>query len=318
MSAENLAIGIDIGGTKIAGGIVDGNGQILRRSFRPTPGQNAALTEDAIAAVVNELSDGNQQLPVGIGAAGWINRSGSHVLFSPHLAWRDEPVLERLEAKMNRKVNLNNDADAAGWAEHRFGSARGEELSVCLTLGTGIGGAIIFDNRILRGSFGVAGEFGHQTLVVEGHRCPCGNRGCWEQYASGNALGREAAELVRLNSPRAHNLREACSADPALVTGAMVTSLAANGDLACMELIEEMGGWLGMGISNLAAVLDPGVVVIGGGLGSASTSLIATAEATYRKLLPGRGYRPYARIVRAQLGADAGLIGAADLARYDR
>lgn len=316
MSTENLAVGIDIGGTKIAGGVVDGHGRILRRSFRPTPGRSAALTEDSIAEVVSELSDGDTHMPVGVGAAGWINRSGSHVLFSPHLAWRDEPVRERLESKMNRKVVLNNDADAAGWAEHRFGAARGEELSVCLTLGTGIGGAIMFGNSILRGSFGVAGEFGHQTLVVDGHRCPCGNRGCWEQYASGNALGREGAELVRLDSPRAYSLREACQADPGKVSGAMVTALAVNGDPACMELIEEMGRWLGRGISNLAAVLDPGVVVIGGGLGSASTCLVEQAEASYRQLLPGRGYRPFARVVRAELGSDAGLIGAADLARW--
>lgn len=315
MLTKNLAIGIDVGGTKISGAVVDGEGRVLRRSFRPTPAHHTVLTEDAITEVVRELSNGSALLPVGIGVAGWVNNTGTHVLFSPHLAWRDEPVLERLEAKLQRQISLVNDADAAGWAEHRFGAARDETLSVCLTLGTGIGGAIIFGERILRGSFGVAGEFGHQTLVVDGRRCPCGQRGCWEQYVSGNALGREAADLVRLNSSRAQGLREACGANPDRVTGAMVTALAAAGDAGCVELIEKMGRWLGIGIANLAAVLDPGTVLIGGGLGSASTALISQAEMTYRELLPGRGFRPFARVVQAQLGADAGVIGAADIAR---
>ncbi|MCW4466390.1 ROK family protein [Glutamicibacter sp. MNS18] len=313
-SAEH-SIGVDIGGTKIMAALVDAEGRISDRVYRPTPRQDPVATERAIAQMVAQLSEGDPRRPVGVGAAGWMDRDGCTVLFSPHLSWRNEPVRDRLAAQIGRPVTLVNDADAAGWAEYRFGSGRGESDMVCLTLGTGIGGAVILGGQIYRGKSGIAGEFGHQCIVPGGHRCACGNRGCWEQYASGNALGREGAELVRSNSPVAHRLRQAVGDDPQRVTGALVTELAAAGDPACQDLITDMGQWLGLGISNLVSVLDPGTVVIGGGLGSASEALVATAEESYRRTLSGRGYRPFAAVQRAQLGAAAGLIGAADLAR---
>ncbi|MBG6084678.1 ROK family protein [Zhihengliuella flava] len=314
-TSPEFAIGIDIGGTKIAAGLVDAQGRIVAAAKHQTPRHDPAAVEAAVAAVVAEVGHDAADAPVGVGAAGWMNAEGTEVLFSPHLAWRNEPLQERLERTLDRPVILTNDADAAAIAEHRFGAARGESHLVLLTLGTGIGGAIVINGELRRGRFGVAGEFGHQTIVPEGHRCACGNRGCWEQYASGNALGREGRTLVAAKSPVAYALREAVGDDPEQVTGALVTRLAAAGDPACRDLIVEMGGWLGLGLANLAAVLDPGTFVIGGGLGAASDELIATADARYRASLSGRGYRPYASVVRAQLGADAGLIGAADLAR---
>ncbi len=315
MQSSQPSIGVDIGGTKILAALVDADGAITKQIYRPTPSQDVPATERAIVELVQELSDGQLHCPVGVGAAGWMNRDSSRVLFSPHLSWRDEPVRDRLESQLGRPVTLVNDADAAGWAEYRFGAARSVNDVVCLTLGTGIGGSIILGGEVYRGNSGIAGEFGHQSIVPGGHRCACGNRGCWEQYASGNALGRDGAELVRSKSPVAHNLRAACGDDPSAVTGSLVTDLAAQGDSACRDLIEEMGQWLGLGISNLVSVLDPGMVVIGGGLGSAPTELLSVAESHYRRTLSGRGYRPFAQICRAQLGPSAGLIGAADLAR---
>ena len=315
MQPSEPSIGVDIGGTKILAALVDAHGAVTRQIHRPTPARDVAATERAIVGLVRELDEGDLGCPVGVGAAGWMNRDSSRVLFSPHLSWRDEPVRDRLESQLGRPVTLVNDADAAGWAEYRFGAARGVNDVVCLTLGTGIGGSIILGGEMYRGNSGIAGEFGHQVIVPGGHRCACGNRGCWEQYASGNALGRDGAELVRSKSPIAHNLRDACHDAPEGVTGALVTELAASGDSACRDLIEEMGQWLGLGISNLVSVLDPGMVVIGGGLGSAQTELLAVAEAHYRRTLSGRGYRPFAQVCRAQLGPSAGLIGAADLAR---
>lgn len=315
MPAEELAIGIDIGGTKIAAGLVTSEGKVLRRLRRSTPGQDARAVETSVVELVNELGREAPRAQVGVGAAGWMDSSGSTVLFSPHLAWRNEPLRERLETALGRSVMLSNDADAAGWAEYRFGAARGEDEMLCLTLGTGIGGAIVLGGKLQRGRFGVAGEFGHQTLVPGGHRCACGNRGCWEQYASGSALGREGRSLAGSNSPIAHALRTETNGDPSAVTGEMVTRLAESGDPACMDLVVEVGEWLGLGLANLAAVLDPGVMVIGGGLGSASPILIEAATISYKRALTGRGYRPFAKILRAELGPDAGLVGAADLAR---
>ncbi|GAA4365796.1 ROK family glucokinase [Paeniglutamicibacter cryotolerans] len=316
MHVENeLAIGIDIGGTKIAAGLVDAEGRVVEEVRRATPGHDARAVERTVAALVAELGAQAPGAAVGVGAAGWMDLSGSTVLFSPHLAWRNEPLRARLEEMVGRRVLLCNDADAAGWAEYRYGAAAGESHAVVLTLGTGIGGAMVTDGVLQRGRFGVAGEFGHQTLVHEGHRCACGNRGCWEQYASGNALGREGRGLLAAGSPVAHALRDAAGGNADAVTGELVTRLAASGDAACRDLLVDAGHWLGIGIANLAAVLDPGIVVIGGGLGSAAPLLIDTAADTYRRTLSGRSYRPFARVVRAALGPAAGLIGAADLAR---
>ena len=315
MQHAKKAVGIDIGGTKILAALVDTAGNISNRIYRPVPSNDVAEIEGALAELILELSNGDTSIPVGVGAAGWMDTQGQTVLFSPHLSWRNEPVRERLISKVGREILLVNDADAAGWAEYRFGAGQGEKDMICLTLGTGIGGAIVLDGKIHRGRYGIAGEFGHQVIVPGGHRCACGNRGCWEQYASGNALGRDGAELVRSKSPVAYRLREAVADDPEAVTGAIVTELAAAGDPACQDLISDMGGWLGLGISNLVSVLDPSMIVIGGGLGSASRQLVDTAAETYQRTLSGRGYRPYAQVRQAVLGPDAGLIGAADLAR---
>lgn len=312
---SGYAIGIDIGGTKIAAGLVDDKGAVLVRGRRPTPGFDPAAVLATVRELVQELGPGAAGAVVGVGAAGWMDPGGSTVLFSPHLSWRDEPLRADLERILGRDVLLSNDADAAGWAEYRFGAGQGEENLVCLTLGTGIGGSLVLDGTLRRGRFGLAGEFGHQVLVPGGHRCACGNRGCWEQYASGNALAREGRSLLAVHGPMAERLREAAGNDPHAVTGELVNALAVAGDQACIELVVEAGQWLGLGLANLAAVLDPGSMVIGGGLGSASPLLLETAEQTYRGSLSGRGYRPFARVLGAALGPDAGLVGAADLAR---
>ncbi len=311
----SLALGIDIGGTKVAAGVVDGLGNIRDELRRDTPGRDPRAVEAVIVELVHELGARHDLHSVGIGAAGWMDLDGGTVVFSPHLAWRNEPLRENLESLLNRPVTLANDADAAAWAEWRFGAGRGRDRLVCLTLGTGIGGALVVDGRVERGSFGMAGEFGHQIIMPGGHRCECGNRGCWEQYASGNALGREARELARAKSPMAAELLAAVDGHAADITGTLVTELALAGEATCGELVEEVGDWLGLGIANLAAALDPALFVIGGGLSAAGDLLLAPARRAYAKNLTGRGFRQEAVITGAQLGPAAGLIGAADLSR---
>jgi glucokinase len=161
----------------------------------------------------------------------------------------------------------------------------------------------------------VAGEFGHQIIVPQGHRCECGNRGCWEQYASGNALGREAKELAAANSPVAQSLIAAAGGDLRQITGALVTRLALEGDQASQELVDDVGQWLGLGLANLAAALDPGTFVIGGGLSDAGGLLLEPTRRAFARNLTGRGFRPAAAVRPAALGPAAGLIGAADLSR---
>ncbi|ALV45500.1 glucokinase [Arthrobacter alpinus] len=310
-----LALGIDIGGTKVAAGVVDGAGVIIEELRRVTPGRDARAVESVIVELVTELGTRHKIESVGIGAAGWMDLEGARVVFSPHLAWRDEPLRDTLESMLGRPVLVTNDADAAAWAESHFGAGRGHSRMIMLTLGTGIGGALVLDGKVERGAFGMAGEFGHQIIMPGGHRCECGNRGCWEQYASGNALGREGRELARKQSPMAAGLLEATHGKTKDITGTVVTELALQGEATAQELVAEVGDWLGLGMANLAAALDPAIFVIGGGLSAAGDLLLEPARRAYARNLTGRGYRKEAAITVAELGAAAGLIGAADLSR---
>lgn len=310
-----LSLGIDIGGTKVAAGVVDGSGRVVEELRRATPGRDARAVEGVIAQLVRELGERHDIASVGIGAAGWMDLEGARVVFSPHLAWRDEPLRDTLQAMLGRPVLVTNDADAAAWAEWRFGAGQGRDRMVMLTLGTGIGGALVIDGRVERGSFGMAGEFGHQIIMPGGHRCECGNRGCWEQYASGNALGREGRELAGKHSPMAAGLLAAAHGRRKDITGSLVTALALEGEPTARELVAEVGEWLGLGMANLAAALDPALFVVGGGLSAAGELMLEPARRAFRRNLTGRGYRQEADIVAAALGPMAGLVGAADLAR---
>ena len=312
-----LTVGVDVGGTKIAAGVVEPGGVVLGRARRETPHRSTApaVVEDAIVDVVRELSARHPVAAVGVGAAGFVDAARSSVLFSPHLSWRQEPLREALARRLGAPVVVENDANTAAWAEWRYGAGRGEDHLLVVNLGTGIGGGIVLHGSLERGRYGVAGEFGHMQLVVGGHRCECGNRGCWEQYASGNALVREARGLAASGSPVAHRLLERAGGDPAAITGEVVAELARAGDPASRELFAETGSWLGVGIANLAAAFDPGTIVVGGGLSEAGELLLSPAREVFRRSLTGRGYRPEPVIVRAGLGAEAGVIGAADLAR---
>ncbi|WSL79486.1 ROK family glucokinase [Kitasatospora sp. NBC_01266] len=310
-------IGIDIGGTKVVAGVVNGEGRIVEQLRTETPHKSKSpkVVEDVIVELVLELADRHDVHAVGIGAAGWVDADRSRVLFAPHLNWRDEPLREALSDRLKFPVVVENDANAAAWAEWRFGAGRGEDLLVMITLGTGIGGAVVRHGYVDRGRYGLAGEFGHMQVVPGGHRCPCGNRGCWEQYSSGNALVREARELAVAESPVAQPLLARAGGEVAAITGPLVTEAAQAGDPMATELLHDIGTWLGVGLANLAAALDPGRFVVGGGVSAAGDLLLAPAQDAFRRTLTGRGFRPEAQIVPAALGNEAGLIGAADLAR---
>ncbi|MCO7219815.1 ROK family protein [Klenkia sp. PcliD-1-E] len=311
------ALGIDIGGTKVAGGVVLPDGTITATARRATPGTSVRATEDAIAAVVEELADrhGGPLVGVGVGAAGWFDRTGDTVLFSPHLAWRNQPLRQDLARRLQRPLWVGNDADAAAWAEYRYGAARGSDLAVMITLGTGIGGGMVIDGRLQRGAHGVAGEWGHMRVVPDGRLCACGNRGCWEQYASGNALGLTAREVATSSPAAAALLLERVGGRAERLTGEDVATAAKAGDPLALELLADVGTWLGQGIADMAAILDPDVVVIGGGVSVLGEMVLGPARERLERALPGRGFRPGPTVVAAQLGAQAGLVGAADLAR---
>jgi glucokinase len=236
-------------------------------------------------------------------------------LFAPNLAWRNEPLRAAVEQRTGLPVVVENDANAAAWAETRFGAGHGQPNTVTLTVGTGIGGALLMNGHVVRGRFGIAGEFGHMQVVPGGQRCECGNRGCWEQYASGRALVTEARERAARSPTSARLLLELANGRAESITGPMVTMGAVAGDPVALESFRAVGGWLGHGMADLAAVLDPRVFIIGGGVSEAGELLVGPARTTFQAQLTGRGHRPTAMVRVAELGQDAGLIGAADLAR---
>jgi glucokinase len=306
---------VDIGGTKVAAGVVDERGAILASTHRDTPAHDVQLIEDAIAAVVAELTCSYDVKAVGVGAAGFIDAQRSTVMFAPNLAWRDEPLQVSLQRRLGMAVVVENDANAAAWAEVRFGAGRGSQHVVALTVGTGIGGGIVINGQLMRGQFGAAAEVGHVIVVPDGRVCGCGLRGCWEQYASGRALEREALELVRHAPGTAGELLRLAGGQPERITGQMITQAAQAGDTTALRCFDVVGRWLGRGLAGLAAVLDPGLFVIGGGVSVAGEVLLAPASAAFAASLTGHGYRPLAEVRIAELGPDAGLVGAADLAR---
>jgi len=311
----SLAIGVDIGGTKVSGGVVSQDGTVLACLRRPTPSNDPGRTAATIAAVVSELRTKHEVAAVGIGAAGWVDLARATVLFAPNLAWRDEPLRERLEDLIGLPITVENDANAAAWAEYRFGVGRGERILAMITLGTGIGSGLVVAGELYRGAHGIAPEFGHMCVVPEGRRCGCGNRGCWEQYASGKALVREARDIATGAPLSAGALLVAAGGEVSAIDGLTVTEVALAGDAAARECFEEVGRWLGKGLAALASVLDPSCFVIGGGVADARDLLLDPTRRAFEATLPGRGFRPMPAVRLAALGNLAGMVGAADLAR---
>jgi glucokinase len=293
-----LAVGLDIGGTKIAAGVVDADGHVLTRRDTPTPVDDRQSLVDAIIGLAGDLAGEHPVHAVGVGVAGLVDREGETVRFAAHLPFEDEPLRREVEDVLGLPVVVDNDANAGGWAEARFGAARGAQDAVFVAVGTGIGGAIIIDGQVRRGWQGAGGEIGHLIVERDGRPCPCGSRGCWEQYGSGRALLRAAKE-AGFDVPH----------------GAAVTAAAMAGDDRAQRVLADIGGWVGVGIAGLVAVLDPEVVVVGGGVSAAGPLLLEPARESFRTYLTAKARRPEPRILLAALGPDAGLIGAADLAR---
>jgi glucokinase len=311
----SLAIGVDVGGTKVAAGVVDTDGKLIERVKQPTPAASPEQTEQVIVDVVSELRDRHHVTAVGIGAAGFVDDNLSSVMFAPNLAWRDEPVKKRVEDRLGCAVVVENDANAAAWAEARFGAARDHQHVVLVAVGTGIGAGLVLDGQIYRGRWGAAGEPGHYRVVPDGRLCGCGNRGCWEQYVSGSALVAEARDFARRSPGAAVRMLQLAGGGPDDIDGPAVTQAAMEGDTAAVRCFEIIGHWLGTGLADLAAVLDPGCFVIGGGVSEAGELLLRPARAAFARGVSGAAYRPLAEVRGALFGSDAGLIGAADLAR---
>lgn len=311
-----LVAGVDVGGTKVYGCVLDPTRptEALAEVRRDTPrGGDAVL--DAVVAVVHDVAEaaglsGVAALAgVGVGVPGLVDRGGM-LRLAPNLPGvADLAVGPRLEERLGTPVTVENDATAATWAEVRAGAAEGAEDAVMVTLGTGIGAGVVMGGRLQRGAHGFAGEAGHTLVDPHGPPCPCGRRGCWERYASGSGLGRLARDAAMAG--RAEAVVAQAGGDPEQVRGEHVTAAAAAGDEGALAVVEDFGWWLAVGVANLVNLLDPAVVVVGGGLVDAGEVLLAPTRRAYDGLVLGVGHRPAVPIVRAALGNHAGAIGAA-------
>jgi glucokinase len=308
-------IGLDVGGTKIAGYLIDGEGTILRKTMTNTPAESADATLEAMADMVRAVASEGARA-VGIGIAGMIEFGSGVMRYGPHLAFRDVPLRERMAEMTGLPCLVDNDANAAAWCEYRVGAGRGTMDMLLVTVGTGIGGGIVSGGRLFRGAHGLGAEIGHVVVERNGPLCGCGNRGCLEAVASGRAidrLGREAAEADSRSL-----MVELAGGDPATVTGPMVVEAAFAGDAAATEVLSEVGRRLGQGIAGMVNVLDPEIVVVGGGAISAGDLLLEPARETFASSVMGREHRPEVPIVAAQRGNAAGGVGAGLLALDER
>jgi glucokinase len=191
-----ITVGIDVGGTKIAGALVSETGEIIMSLKVPTPADNTEELIHAVVTMVNDLRAEREIKAVGVAIAGFIDAAQSEVIYSPNLSLRNEPLKAKLEAKLGVDVFVENDANAAGWAEYRFGAGQGSKHMLMITIGTGVGGAIVANGELFRGGFGIGAELGHANFIQDGKQCGCGQHGCLEKYASGTALLEAAKELA--------------------------------------------------------------------------------------------------------------------------
>ena len=311
------AIGIDIGGTKMAGALVDDAGNIVSELKIPSPIDDSDQMIEAIGSLISTLGEDQKVVAVGVAAAGFMSADREMMYHSPNIAaWRNEPLKKRIETKTKLPVLLENDANAAGWAEFRFGAGSGSKSMIMLTIGTGVGGAIISDGVLLKGGFGIGGELGHAVLYPGGKVCGCGQSGCVESYCSGTALLKAARELSVSNDPKATRLKE-LMLETGELSGEQLYKAISENDTAATELITELGHNLGKAIASIfVPVLDPELVVIGGGVSAVGEQLLAPIRSAFENLIPAKGFRPELKIVKAKFLNQAGLIGAADLARH--
>ncbi|WP_129839367.1 ROK family glucokinase [Streptomyces sp. RFCAC02] len=309
-----LTIGVDIGGTKIAAGVVDEDGTILDTGQVATPPTPEGVV-DAIADAVKAVGKDSSIEAVGIGAAGYVDDKRATVLFAPNIYWRHEALKDKVEQRVGLPVVVENDANAAAWGEYRFGAGADHEDVICVTLGTGIGGGIIIGGRLYRGRFGVAGEFGHVRVVPDGLLCGCGSQGCWEQYASGRALVRYAQQRATATPEAAEVLLAQGDGTPEGIEGRHVSAAAREGDPVAVDSFRELARWAGAGLADLASLFDPAAFIVGGGVSDEGDLVLEPIRKSYRRWLVGARFRPQAQVLAAQLGGRAGLVGAADLAR---
>jgi glucokinase len=286
-------------------------GEILAREIVDTPADDPVATVAAIVRVAEALTTPDVRV-VGVGVAGMVEAGTGVLRYSPNLAWREVPVAEQLGRATGLPCLVDNDANVAAWGEFRFGAGRGHRHLLLVTVGTGIGGGVIADGLLFRGAHGFAAEIGHIVVEPGGPVCGCGNRGCWEQVAAGRAIDRLGRAAV-VDHPTSV-LSQLVEGRAELVEGPLVTEAARRGDDVARAILAEVGRRLGEGIGSLVNVLDPEVVLVGGGAAEAGELLLGSAREALYETIEAPDHRPEVPLLPAELGPEAGAIGAAALA----
>jgi glucokinase len=307
-------IGVDVGGTKILGLVTDGVGAASEdRELQPTPEVPDALAP-AIVDVVRTLLDRNGEVVgVGVGVPGLVDHAGV-LHYGPNVQGvLGLDIAGKLHEVFDIPAVAENDGYLSALTEHRLGAARGHDHAIIVTQGTGIGGGLIVGGQVLRGANGFAGEPGHMLIDRFGHRCACGRTGCWESVASGAGLANLARDVVEEGQGSA--ILELAGGDPAAIRGEHVSTAFDAGDPGAKETMSRVSWWIAQGIGSLIALLDPSIVVLGGGLSAISEDFIDGVSAQVTEAVVGGPYRPVVPIVAADFGAEAGAVGAALRAR---
>ncbi|MEJ5928895.1 ROK family protein [Corynebacterium sp. H128] len=300
---DHVTLGFDIGGTNLRAAAVTADGTIVERMQLKSYGTERSM-EDSIVHMSMDFIERYHVLGIGIAVAGFLTAGRERVRFAPHLPWRDAPLQERLAARLPVPVALEHDANSAAIAEAAYGAARDAETWVLVSVGTGIGAALVHRGEIYRGAFGTAPELGHLPVVPDGRECPCGKRGCLERYCSGTALAATAIELSAQHG----------SSDQAW-TGESVIAAARTEDPIALAAMADFTHWLGVTLAMTSDIFDPELIVLGGGVSADGDVFLPTAVEKAQREIVGAGHRPFPEVKLAQLGNDAGIIGAARMAR---
>lgn len=313
IKGSDLTIGIDIGGTKISAGVVDSSGNLIDSSKCSTPAEGGKDLISSVVNLVKELNKKHEIKGIGISIAALISSDYGTIVGAPNIANLSKlNFVNEIKEEFKLPIIVENDANAAMWAEFKFGSAKGLNPVMFFIIGTGVGGGLVIDGKLFKGANGIGAEFGHMCVVPNGLLCGCGAKGCIEQYASGGALIRYANEALLANPDKSE---EVLSFGEGKLSGTALTKAAKAGNELALAAFSKQADWLGLACASYSLIIDPQAIIIGGGVVDAGELFLAPVRAAMRKYMPFAESHVPPKIIAAKFGNDAGLIGAADLVR---
>lgn len=313
IKGSDLTIGIDIGGTKISAGVVDSSGNLIDSSKCSTPAEGGKELISSVVNLVKELNKKHEIKGIGISVAALISSDYGTIVGAPNIANLSKlNFVNEMKEEFKLPIIVENDANAAMWAEFKFGNAKGLNPVMFFIIGTGVGGGLVIDGKLFKGANGIGAEFGHMCVVPNGLLCGCGAQGCIEQYASGGALIRYANEALLANPDKSE---EVLSFGEGKLSGTALTKAAKAGNELALTAFSKQADWLGLACASYSLIIDPQAIIIGGGVVDAGELFLAPVRAAMRKYIPFAESHVPPKIIAAKFGNDAGLIGAADLVR---